>query len=280
MNKRILRYQSMGEFCDYIANTPRLDKNNNFSEHPDDMYSNWYQSKDLPSAIELGRTGWDSESAQVKAMSSPMLAKITSLVEKPHIVYDVEGAQLDVARYLDGEPECWQKWDNQLTEGFGVRHVRIVFNCMISCDISTEVIRAKGASIAALVEALEYGGSRVQLDVAIGYGAFEAYVTVKLADQPLDLPRLVFALAHPSMARRLFFALLERQPEHKKLIGLGYGGDKVNYDWRAGASEHGDVYITESRIDRYQWSTPETCRKWILAELEKQGISLRKGEQQ
>lgn len=273
MEPRIVRFNSLGDFVQYLqASNPR-------SKNPSSMgYGNrgWYGTASMQEAYDLARDGWESEAEQVAALSKPLIEKMTSIIERPEMVMDVVGNSLDVPEYLAGNPECWMRYESHTVEGHGTKHMRIVFNAMISGGISTEVIRAKGAAITALVEALEWGGCRVQVDVAIGYRMFESYVTVKHADQHLDVPRLVFALAHPSMARRFFFGLLERQPEHRALgCGSGYGGNGAEYTWRHPCSEKGDLYFGHSYYGEPHWLNADSVQEWVIEKLKEQGVSVR-----
>lgn len=276
----IIRFDSLGEFLDKICNSP-INSNKKSSTRVevwegDDIENIWEGSRTFEEAVTIARIGWERKASELQRLSAPIVEKITSLVERSDINYDVEGTQVDIARFVDGEPECWQYWTQTYHESTGTKHLRIVFNCMISAGITNDVIIAKGAAIASLIEALEFAGHRVQLDVAIGYKNFEAYVTVKKHDQPLDMPRIAFALASPAMARRFMFRLLETQPRDlaNAVIGYGYGGNHKEYYWRVDNSDQGDLYFGHSFLGEPAWTNPESTTAWILAELKKQGVTL------
>lgn len=270
---RIVRFDSMGAFLQYVEIAPVLSE----KRASESSNGTWAGTDTFKQALTLARDGWQNEAHKINQLSSPIIERITSLVERSSIIYDVEGIGIDVARYLDGEPECWQRWDTQYVESQGTRHVHIVFNVAVSAGIDTEVIRARGAAVAALIESLEYSGARVRLDVALGYGKWEAYINIKAADQPLDVPRMAYALGNPSMLRRLCFRLLECQPEHK-LLGVdeyGYGGIRwKGYDFTAPCSVQGDIYFAASALGEPQWTDAKSTTQWIMNQIKKQGVTL------
>lgn len=279
-NPKIVRFDSLGTMLHYVATEPVKCTHRLASEQEESSYrSSWSGAATFTEAVNLAKLGWIDKANDIQSISAPIIDKLTSLIEKHSITYDVEGIGIDVARYLDGEPECWQKWESETVEGHGTKHIKILFNVGVSAGISTEVITAKGSAIVALIEALEYSGCRVQLTVTMSYGAWEFYTTIKSSDQPLDLPRVAYALAHPSMLRRIVFRLLECQPEWKSLDAGGcYSGNGNGYNWRTNPSEmkNSDVYVCESYLGQPQWTNTQSTEKWIMEELKKQGISIRK----
>ena len=81
-------------------------------------------------------------------------------------------------------------------------------------------------------------GYRVELNIIASFGKTgacyrydDAYINgpmfrvcLKKASQRLNLKQVAFPLIHPSMLRRILFALIERVPECKEgFVGYGYG---------------------------------------------------------
>ena len=91
----------------------------------------------------------------------------------------------------------------------------------IFCDIgavwytSTEAMIRKGAAVVALIDQIERSGQRVELIATQiskthrQYDEQHIFITVKQPDEPLDLDRISFAVAHPSMLRRVCFRIME-----------------------------------------------------------------------
>ena len=90
----------------------------------------------------------------------------------------------------------------------------------IFCDIgavwytSTEAMIRKGAAVVALIDQIERSGQRVELIATQiskthrQYDEQHIFITVKQPDEPLDLDRISFAVAHPSMLRRVGFRIM------------------------------------------------------------------------
>jgi hypothetical protein len=207
-----------------------------------------------------------------------MFMHVSSLVERHDITHDVEGIQVDIARYLDGEPECWIQWEHQIVESPGTKIVRMIFNGSVSSGVSTETIERVGAAAVALVELLEYSGIRVEIfleNVFAKYVGLQcpkviSQVKIKSADQPLDIPRLAFALGHPACLRRLGFAFVELQSkEYRESIGISYG-------MPIPLTMKGDIVIPELSYLNEETRTPEKAEAWIIKQLEAQGVELKK----
>jgi hypothetical protein len=83
------------------------------------------------------------------------------------------------------------------------------------------------------------------------------------------------------MLRRLIFRLLESQDDYKSLgayAGAGYDGEERGWRWQTQCDEQGDLYIGHSYVMDHQWTNAAATEQWIKAQLEKQGITLHKGE--
>lgn len=271
-------FYSWGECIDAAKNGAAKTPSYNSSQEVSSSPNPWEGTKTFGEAMELATNGWTAGEETIGKISAKVLAKVTSLIQRDEVVYDVEGIGLDVAEYLNGVPECWQRFESHMAEGEGIKHIRLVYNATASAGIEPNIMAARGAAVAALVQALEYAGARVEvwaIPIAIrcGWGGsgkgpdFEARVLVKAADQDLDMSRVAYALAQPSMLRRIGFALLEGHEGAMKAAGYSYGHPATTLD-------KGDVYIDSARLGEAQWTKEESAVQWVLAELQKQGIQL------
>ncbi len=118
-----------------------------------------------------------------------------------------------------------------------VKAVTILFMMSVNCSVDEEDIMKSGIVVLNIINDLELAGYRVKLDVEF-FGASEgndicsARVTVKDWRQPLDLKKLAFPIAHPSMFRRLGFRWLETYPQLKNrgyYSGYGSSSFRTNY---------------------------------------------------
>jgi hypothetical protein len=92
--------------------------------------------------------------------------------------------------------------------------VRIAVNVVCSAWVDAQDIINRGAAVVALIDKIQSEGQRVELIAFCHIGGRRndriiASVTVKRPEEPIDMDRVAFALAHPSMLRRCFFRVVE-----------------------------------------------------------------------
>jgi len=242
-------------------------------------------------AIRMAREGWAWGEAKARNLSDNMFAKISKHIERWDCTYDIQGAALDIGRFMVGDPCCFQNFEPTYIEGPGHELVHIVFNASVSACIDRDVIIARGALCAALTQLLEYAGHSVKVDISSGtraYGRkgkaarfpnekndFELWVNVKEYGQPLDLSIVIFALAHPATLRCLEFSVMETMPQDfREMMGIsksgGYGVPAEIDDPR-----RGDIYIPSGHAWDNQWQDADVARDWIVNELKNQGVDIK-----
>jgi hypothetical protein len=105
-----------------------------------------------------------------------------------------------------------------------------------------------------IIQSMENGGQRVRLNVMIAVDcAYESRykhvckICIKQPDERLNISKMSFALAHPSMLRRFFLKWIEVDPfaEHDTGDNYGYPTDIATKNKAMGENEY---YIPE-RID-------------------------------
>lgn len=269
----IRRYNSMADFIERLKTPSTIVKGMSVTMQPSEFNGNVTTSE----AIDYAVNGWAEGTKQVKEQSDLILNKCLATMVRHDIVYDVEGISLDVARWVEDEPEQWMRYE-PVEDHFGsaVKMVHVVFNCSASANVDASVINAKGAAVTALVNALEYAGIRVK--VSMGYAVEtrtssairEVYITLKEYSQPLDLPRLTFTLVHPAMLRRLMILEMEHwSVEECTAFGIREdGGYGIPHD----ATEHGDIYIGRSHGYEEQWASLDSSVAWVKEQLKAQGV--------
>lgn len=243
-------------------------------------------------AIKLARNGWTDTTGSVTKISGDIFNKMGGMVKRPEILYDVEGGEVDIAQYVQGEPECWIRFQHLPVPTPG-NMLKMVFNYSASGGLGAAAYTAKGAAIVALIELLEFAGKQVELwcvDTS-AYNAstgsrwntrrelqYENWVKVKDHNQPIDMGRLMYALAHQTMLRRLGFAIQETAPTDY----LQNWGDstlaRINYGAPAAIEEAdwGDIYVDSTSIaDAYiNWNDTKAVVGWVLGKLKAQGLEL------
>lgn len=165
-------------------------------------------------ATQLATFGWP-EGARLASEKATRIAnrlvEATGTGVYQAIEYDVIGAAYDAGAVALGMPESWGVMAPQVTKNA----VRIVLNCTVSGGVPESSIRARGLAVAALVLALQARGYPVTLDVWQGEGCSNNQGIdgdlVRVIDagtgSQVDTDRMVYALAHPTMFRKLFRAV-------------------------------------------------------------------------
>lgn len=229
----------------------------------------WNGTYTFEQALDLARNGWHAVTDATMERMIPLVEAVGSMMQQEEYFYAVTGNTFDVARLLEGEPECWINQESNIKEGAG-KVLRIVFNFTCSASITREVIIAKGAAIAALVTLLERRGIPVQVDTVEYSGHYgqhyQMWVTAKEPGQDLDVPRLMFAMANLAMQRRISWAVHEAV---WPIFGGGYYGSVGEVE------DTGDLYIGCSMTGDPQWTDHNSARTWVIAQLRQQGIELR-----
>lgn len=179
----------------------------------------------------LAINGWDSEADTALSIAESVVETVSQDHEMPvfNAVWDVTGCEVDVARYLSGEPENMIDYDPVPTP----RNGRVIVLCAsvsFSGSISTETIKRRGHTVAALAFALARIGFATELwaDLsASGCGdVARMRVLVKGANDELDPGRIMFAYSHPAMLRALCMPAMHAFPSEYQDsldVGSGYG---------------------------------------------------------
>ena len=118
---------------------------------------------------------------------------------------------------------------NQHKEPQKVKVVSLVYAPDANCGTSADTFIKAGIVVLNIVNRLEMNGIRVNLKIA----AYDAsgrrdsyagcYITIKDYREQLDLKKIAFPIAHPSMLRRLGFKWIETFPDLKGGYSGGYG---------------------------------------------------------
>lgn len=283
------RFDTWSEWIDHVSKQPVIDRTTGIdgaSFKTDSAHDyRWSGTSSYEEALTLGKEGWQGGVDKASKIAKPLFNKVSVRIERKVPVYDVEGIQLDMGAYLRNEPEPFVRYQEEITEGTGVRLIRIAYANVASAGISRNVLEAKGATMAALVELLEFAGHRVELiDIPFSLAASRDYtrkcgwyVSVKIKEfhQPLDMSRIMFALGHPSNMRRLGFRALELASyECRQWAGLGYGMPAdPPVDEEFGKV---DIFVGSAMLGEPQWTDEATTERWIIEQLEAQGIKLGK----
>lgn len=169
----------------------------------------------IDEAIDLAVNGWYEPEKDIHAFADPLFTGISSLIEREEFIHGDEGMMIDIAEYVNNEPECWINCVPTIADGRGNRVIHLCYSIAYSWKVQAAEIRKKGSLVVALVRLLEFAGYRVKIDVVrcvANYTddkIFKIAVPVKQPDQPLDIGRICFAFCHPSFKRRMMWSIQE-----------------------------------------------------------------------
>lgn len=244
MINKILHFNDLSAFWNYAmqdSNAGRKDSryNNNLD---------WSGGLTWDEAKKQAKSIWHEGLEKIEKIRAQISPIITNQVLRPRPLNAMHGYSVDVGSYLSNDPECFFSREYE-QRNYPGRIFKLVVSISFSSSIRPETIIQRGAMICALVDAIEYAGHRVEVvcndatsvsqynrEYSADNWWFEVFVTIKKANQALDMSDLAFCLAHPAMLRRFMFSVAE----------LNGWADKVyNYGYPAEATEKGDLYIRE-----------------------------------
>ena len=222
-------------------------------------------------AVKYARDGWPEGRRIIEERSEHFKEAFGTtmiLQQRPAIVHDIAGSMPDVGRFLAGVPDNMMTWSRIESHAPAIR---IVINQAASSGISSEQIMNRGAVVCALIDLLESSGKRCEIvavaAVADDWSAYrhklEIAVMLKQADEPLQIDKVAFMLAHPAALRRIGFALMETLPEDfRHTIGITPTGD---YGTPVNSDDEADIYIPASYYGQYSL-------EWLREQLTKAGV--------
>ena len=231
-------------------------------------------------AIDLAINGWQSGSDRAIEQAEDLATKIKRYIVKSEPMYRTEGSAIDIDRFLGGDPLCWQDWAqgghlarnvDPYADVMRQRLVKLVVNVSPGAEVTAEAIDTRGAATLALVRIMEFAGHRVEVNVVLASqakgGRVEVWVPVKRLTEPMNCPRIAFALSHRAMVRRLMFAVMEAQvmPDDRCNSGYGRAVDVAEVN-------QGDIYL--GCLKGNTLSQVEASQGWLLVQLKEQGIAV------
>lgn len=208
-------FSSVAELAEFVAATPRGKGAGTRSGRTDDP--GFHGTANMAEALELARNGWQAGARDVvralAARKTAVGARKTG--SRSASRYDVSGDDVEMGRFMGGDPECMVSFRRRPTKGRVVRSVNISISN--GSGVSGGALMRYAVAVCAAVQRMETSGVRVELwarrtSRASGGGGMRVAVRVKSADSRLHPAALAFACGHPSFQRRLCFGLQERHP--------------------------------------------------------------------
>lgn len=212
-NKTMIReFSSIGELLEFLTNTPSNGKYPGDSNDKDKSAERFTMTKTFDEAFSLLLKGWThaSEKMTNALKTRPQPAPI----KRQRSVYSVAGHTASVPRYLQGIPT------NMVSSVPDRRKQPVVVINHSICYASrwkAEDIMEEGIKALQVVQAIEASNRNVKLNI-ICISKDDEYkrgfkVTIKQPGERLNISKMAFPLAHPSMLRRMFFRYMEVEPD-------------------------------------------------------------------
>lgn len=176
-------------------------------------------------AMKLLRYGYTDILGEIKAGMKEH-AKFQEVSKKRNIKTAVQGVAPHVPNALLGVPNAMIHYESTVQK---TKAISLVYFETANAGVEADTFVKSGIALLSTVHALEIRGYRVKLKCMFFSSKCEderAFASVNLKDyrEQLDLHKLCFPIAHPSMFRRIGFKWLETVPgiEEEDWSG-GYG---------------------------------------------------------
>tara|TARA_R110002020_G_scaffold133429_4_gene297773 strand:+ start:173 stop:994 length:822 start_codon:yes stop_codon:yes gene_type:complete len=174
----------------------------------------FYGTRTFGDAVQTAITGWDEGRDAMNSGVEFATAKQATF-KRPDWEYGVAGQRACIPSYCAGVPNHMVYMDDTSNRN-AIPIVKIYADIGATANTEGSAMIRKGSAIVALIDQIEQSGQRVELIACqrtdtkgYGYDEQRIFITVKRADEVLDLDRIAFALAHPSMLRRVCFRIME-----------------------------------------------------------------------
>lgn len=228
-NWKVVEFDSMQQFYDYICNTP-LNETFRWGELSSSSTSrgNWYGTHSFNEASDLFKNGWT-----VGAEKLTKQLKVAQLDVDQQTTYrnvlSVCGYQAIVPLYLQGVP------NNMVNKKIvPVKQKVVTLNKLISvsASVSAQTMEQESIKCFQIIKKIEESGIRVNLNLMISTGHVCVKIRLKSAGERLNVSKLAFPLVHPSMFRRLYFRFVETYPTIPKSYRRGYGRVPMEFEFK------------------------------------------------
>ena len=197
----------------------------------------WYGTFSFEDAMFMGRNGWPEMAKTVKNANANHWD--TTIDIRPwNPIHSVAGSGVDINRYIVGIPECMFRQNdyNSVTKS-----VNIVINVGHRYNVRASEIVHAGKQIVNIINAFEINNIHTRLVVMVAVSdyqdVFRTFVVCKDLYDNFDLKRIMFAIAHPSFLRRLWFSMAERESMEIRnkfgfLFDKGYGECVHDFEYK------------------------------------------------
>jgi len=247
------------------------EEDNRSSRRTGDRAMKFTQVETFDDARNLALYGWAEGTRNIEKLSAVLSGAIH--VGVPSVDLGLVGGAVDIPTYLTGEPECmWSFQDVRARKA-----VRIIVEGATEAQTSSSDIMARGAAIVSLVDAIEAAGIATEVEMRYTLAIWgdnraqlQHRVTLKRADEPLDMATIAFATAHPSSLRRIAFGAYEAMSAYMRTTFSLYtsGGYGVVTDTEKSEVQDDEILVAGNMHAMYDRNA------WIRATARSAGVDL------
>ena len=247
--QRFFTWEQFLSYVDWRGKNYRRTSQMTSAKHHDRTLTHNFQE-----AMNLAKYGWPAGLRHMKDIDKKIIftpQEQMGLHYEQTSEYDVAGGSVNIGRYLMGMPDCMRHVKAPVEHVFPSRIQKIIVIDGTNAITQTDEIIKHGFTVYQIIEALELVNIRTELTVVHSscsndeYDFFETYIKLKSPEDIIYPEKIIFALAHPSMFRRLVFSSWEKEP-YSIRIHWGFS-DHRNYGY----------YISE-------WMPPQSLTKDAL----------------
>lgn len=272
----IEQFDSVHEALTIAKSNPEPKSSNNKGSNDWNGYTS-----SLKQAVDLGVEGWSEVRPEVERQFGELETQLSEKLDTMYnVINNVVGSGVDVGMFLSGRPDCMIDFMPMEQDRMG-RVVKIIVNMTASAFVDGNKLKKRGIVACALIDAIHKLGVGVEIwaEMAISTkfdaasDVYSALVKVHDSSEMMDINKIMFALCHPAMFRRVGFSLFEQcgWKHRDELVSRSYG-----YPAPVQTSSHVGADVV---IDRTQDATGDMQADpvgWIMSTL--QGLNLLGGE--
>jgi hypothetical protein len=231
-------------------------------------------------AAKAANFGWAEGTQLVHNMRAKISHRLGIKNRQLMSSQDVIGGMVDVPLFLQGVPDCMINFEESDTPQCGFVHVHI--SAGVSAMVSTADIQRQGATVGALVDALESCNHRVKLTwerSSRTYDKTTAMITLWMVlkdyHESLDLDRLTFFLCNNAARRAMAWTNYMKAPP-EIVAALDVKPDSANMWPCSHPTLFADADVTVKHLN----TNEKDCAKWIIKEMERLGVVIASAEEE
>jgi len=225
----IMQFRNIRHFAAYMEQIEDVKCSSNSSHTGDESFTG---TKTFKEALDLILKPYGEPPVKIKDKVESIEMKIRNNLHKKGLLtdwiaedyyYDVEGVEIDIAKLIEGDPECYLKPNKKYKDHFYTLNI----NVAVSWMVSTETIIDAFCRVIAVVVALEKRGHKIQLfatsitkRVSTDGRSSLINVCIKNYDEFVNI-KAIARIIYPSYLRRLIFKCEE--VKYQKTLSGGYG---------------------------------------------------------